>query len=129
LSAFRGFSEIALEADSLEGMLGFYEQVIGLTVLSRAEDRIWLHAGDARLGLWLPGPKEFKDRGGRGVHFALEPLDGEMLRVVVARAEARGIAVRGPVTHEGGDRSIYLRDPAGNVVEVWDRSIAKEPPS
>jgi catechol-2,3-dioxygenase len=28
--------------------------------------------------------------------------------------------VRGPVEHPGGDRSIYVDDPAGNVVEVWD---------
>ena len=28
--------------------------------------------------------------------------------------------VGGPVEHPGGDRSIYLEDPEGNVVEVWD---------
>ena len=28
--------------------------------------------------------------------------------------------MRGPVEHEGGDRSIYAEDPEGNVVEVWD---------
>jgi catechol-2,3-dioxygenase len=128
VSSFRGFSEIALEAGNLELMLSFYVEVIGLTVLSRSEDRVWLHAGDGRLGLWLPGPKEFEDRGGRGVHFALEPLDGEMLRVA-DRARARGVEVRGPVTHEGGDRSIYLRDPADNIVEVWDRSVSREPPT
>lgn len=27
---------------------------------------------------------------------------------------------RGPVAHPGGDRSLYLEDPAGNVVELWD---------
>ena len=128
MSRFRGFSEIALEAEDLERMLGFYEQVIGLEVLSRGEDRIWLDAGDGRLGLWLPGAKEFEDRGGRDVHFALEPLDGEMPRVV-ERARASGIDVRGPVTHPGGDRSIYLRDPEGNVIEVWDRRNGAAPPA
>jgi catechol-2,3-dioxygenase len=33
---------------------------------------------------------------------------------------ARGAAVRGPQEHEGGDRSIYVEDPEGNIVEVWD---------
>ncbi len=27
---------------------------------------------------------------------------------------------RGPVEHRGGDRSLYVEDPEGNVVEVWD---------
>ena len=26
----------------------------------------------------------------------------------------------GPVEHDGGDRSLYFEDPAGNLVEVWD---------
>jgi hypothetical protein len=24
------------------------------------------------------------------------------------------------VEHEGGDRSLYVRDPEGNLVEAWD---------
>ena len=73
----------------------------------------------AHLGLWKPGEKEFGDRGGRHVHFALNAaprqLDG-----IVERLRASGEDVEGPVEHEGGDRSIYIEDPEGNVVEVWD---------
>lgn len=29
-------------------------------------------------------------------------------------------SVRRPVEHPGGDRSIYVEDPEGNTVEVWD---------
>ena len=29
-------------------------------------------------------------------------------------------SVSGPVEHPGGYRSIYVEDPEGNVVEVWD---------
>jgi catechol-2,3-dioxygenase len=28
--------------------------------------------------------------------------------------------LRGPEEHDGGDRSLYVEDPEGNVVEVWD---------
>ena len=28
--------------------------------------------------------------------------------------------VEGPVEHDGGDRSVYFFDPAGNGVEIWD---------
>jgi catechol-2,3-dioxygenase len=30
------------------------------------------------------------------------------------------LEVQGPVEHAGGDRSLYLHDPEGNVVEAWD---------
>ena len=42
------------------------------------------------------------------------------LDALKARLEDHGAPVRGPVEHEGGDRSIYVEDPEGNVVEVWD---------
>jgi hypothetical protein len=32
----------------------------------------------------------------------------------------RGVEVEGPVEHDGGDRSAYFFDPAGNRVELWD---------
>jgi len=37
-----------------------------------------------------------------------------------ALGERLGDAAKGPVEHEGGDRSLYVSDPEGNVVEVWD---------
>ena len=36
------------------------------------------------------------------------------------RLRAAGALPTGPIEHEGGDRSIYVEDPEGNVVEVWD---------
>ncbi len=39
---------------------------------------------------------------------------------MLARAVDRGAEVDGPRVHDGGDRSIYVEDPEGNVVEVWD---------
>jgi hypothetical protein len=38
----------------------------------------------------------------------------------VGQLRDRQVAFRGPVTHPGGDRSLYLEDPEANVVEVWD---------
>jgi catechol-2,3-dioxygenase len=115
-----GFAELTLETDDLAGLERFYVEAFGLEVLARGDDRVWLAAGPhARLGLWSPGRKEFGDRGGRHVHFAFSAAPGGLDRL---RAElaARGALVRGPEEHEGGDRSIYVEDPAGNIVEVWD---------
>jgi hypothetical protein len=30
------------------------------------------------------------------------------------------VMLTGPVEHDGGDRSLYVEDLEGNVVEVWD---------
>jgi catechol-2,3-dioxygenase len=116
-----GFAELTLETSDPEGLAQFYCRAFGCEVLSTEEDgRIWLAVGDhARLGLWTPGSKEFGDRGGRQVHFALRVSPGTLDRVRERLLEAQ-ISAQGPVRHDGGDRSLYVEDPEGNVVEVWD---------
>jgi catechol-2,3-dioxygenase len=115
-----GFAELTLEARDVECLERFYTEAFGLEVLSREGDRIWLAAGrEARLGLWTPGEKEFGDEGGRHVHFAFAAHPGT-LDAMVERLRGHGTSVRGPEEHPGGDRSIYVEDPEGNVVEVWD---------
>ena len=115
-----GFVELTLEVRDLEALERFYREAFGLRLLAREDDRVWLAAGDrARLGLWLPGQKEFGDEGGRHVHYAFAAAPGR-LDALRERLTGLGVEVRGPVEHEGGDRSIYVRDPEGNVVEVWD---------
>jgi len=115
-----GICELTLEARDMPALERFYVEAFGLSVLAREDDRIWLAAGPhARLGLWAPGAKEFGDEGGRHVHFAFSAAPGR-LDALRERLERTGAGVRGPVEHPGGDRSIYVEDPEGNVVEVWD---------
>ena len=116
----RGFAELTIEVRDLDAVERFYTQVFGLEVLAREEDRVWLAAGEyARLGLWLPGEKEFGDEGGRHVHFAFSAGPDGLDRLA-ERLEEAGHPFRGPVEHDGGDRSLYVEDLEGNVVEVWD---------
>jgi catechol-2,3-dioxygenase len=115
-----GFAEVTLEARDLAQLERFYTRGFALEVLAREDDRVWLAAGaHARLGLWAPGEKEFGDRGGRHVHFAFSAGPGG-LDALADRLREHGADVRGPERHDGGDRSIYVTDPEGNVVEVWD---------
>ena len=115
-----GFAELTLEARDMGRLERFYVEALGLEPLSREDDRIWLAAGpDARLGLWAPGEKEFGDEGGRHVHFAFAATPGA-LESLAGRLRDHGARVYGPHRHAGGDRSIYVEDPEGNVVEVWD---------
>ena len=109
-----GFCELTLEARDLARLEAFYTGAFGLEVIAREDDRIWLAAGStARLGLWSPGQKEFGDEGGRHVHFAFA-ADAATVDRLAAELGAD------PVEHDGGDRSLYVEDPEGNVVEVWD---------
>jgi catechol-2,3-dioxygenase len=116
----QGFAELTIEVRDLEVLERFYREVFGLRLLAREDDRVWLAAGEhARLGLWLPGEKEFGDEGGRHVHFAFSAGPGG-LDALVERLDDAGHDYRGPVEHDGGDRSLYVEDLEGNVVEIWD---------
>jgi len=115
-----GICEVTLETTDRSALEAFYSSGLGLKALSREDDRTWLACGSrARLGLWTPGEKEFGDEGGRHVDFALSVPSGG-LDATCARLRELGVEFEGPVEHSGGDRSIYVEDPAGNVVEVWD---------
>ncbi|MGH2948441.1 MAG: VOC family protein [Solirubrobacteraceae bacterium] len=115
-----GFAELTLQARDLERLERFYVDGLGMPVLAREEDRVWLAAGPrARLGLWTPGEKEFGDEGGAHVHYALSAAP-DRLDPLAERLRAHGATVRGPREHAGGDRSLYVEDPEGNVVEVWE---------
>jgi catechol-2,3-dioxygenase len=118
-ATFEGICELVLESRAPGRMVEFYER-LGLRTLSRELDRVWLGIGrNARLGIWSPGEKEHRDRGGSHVHFALRTTRRK-LDSMVAWLRESGWEFEGPVTHEGGDRSLYLSDPEGNRVEIWD---------
>src|SRR5215212_10831918 len=111
-----GICELTLEVRDMDVLERFYRETLGFDVLSRDDDRVWLACGgNTRLGLWLPGEKEFGDEGGRHVHYALSASPGR-LDEIERRLTELGVDHRGPVEHPGGDRSVYFEDPEGNVV-------------
>ena len=115
-----GICELTLEVSDMDAVERFYREALGFEVISRQDDRVWLACGErTRLGLWLPGEKEFGDEGGRHVHYALSASPGRLDELRDRLVEV-GVEHRGPVEHPGGDRSLYFKDPEGNVVEVWD---------
>lgn len=117
--SFGGICELVLETDDVPRLQSFYRE-LGLGLLLEEEDRVWLAAGPhCRLGIWPPGEKEYSDRGGRHVHFALS-VGHDRLDALTGDLRGRGIEVQGPIEHDGGDRSVYFSDPAGNRVELWD---------
>jgi catechol-2,3-dioxygenase len=115
-----GICELVLETDEVARLQAFYEGLGLKRLLAEDEDRVWLQAGEhCRLGIWSPGEKEYSDRGGRHARFAFS-FAPDRLDALSARLREQGLEVEGPVEHEGGDRSAYFFDPAGNRVEIWD---------
>lgn len=116
----RGLCELTLQTSDPAALAGFYQRALGFEELAREDDRIWLACGpNTRLGLWSPGEKEFGDQGGRHVHYAYSVTSGA-LEEIGRRLDDLGVGFKGPVEHDGGDRSLYFEDPEGNVVEAWD---------
>lgn len=117
--SFGGICELVLETEDVEALTSFYRE-LGLELVIEEEERVWLAVGErCRLGIWPSGEHEHSDRGGRHVHFALS-VDQDRLEALTAGLRERGVEVEGPVEHDGGDRSVYFFDPAGNRVELWD---------
>ncbi len=127
------FNHVSIHAVDMEESLRFYIEVFGMEHVPSPDfdHRVeWLRVGDQQLHLFLrdtPAP-EFH-------HLSLEVDDFEAAYVVArdrGRLDDRTFA---PTVRELNDGSVqmYLRDPAGNLVEIdWpdvnslDRSVVND---
>jgi catechol 2,3-dioxygenase-like lactoylglutathione lyase family enzyme len=107
--------------------IDFYTRVLGMTLERFGEGRLALKFGTQKINLHEKG-REFEPKATRPVPGALDfcfiasvPLDD-----VTARLAAAGIPlVQGPVMKTGACypiRSVYVRDPDGNLVEISERA-------
>ncbi len=131
--AATGINHVSIHADDLEQSARFYEQLFDLERIPSPnfeQPVIWLRLGDRQLHLFkseTPPPRYH--------HIGLDVDDFEAVYL-----RARELGLLDPVTfggdvrvHPAGWVQMYLRDPAGNLVEVdWpdastlDRSIVTE---
>jgi catechol 2,3-dioxygenase-like lactoylglutathione lyase family enzyme len=119
-----GIVETGIYVDDLDRALAFYHEVLGLELLTREADRhVFFRVGPASVLLLFNA--ETTRRGdtlpahgasGPG-HFALGIL-AEDLEAWRERLAAHGIEVEKEVPWPRGSRSLYFRDPAGNLVEL-----------
>jgi glyoxylase I family protein len=102
--------------------LDFYTRVLGLQEERRVEHLglIQLRAGASMVDL-IPAPEPAADGAGNVDHFCLGVVT-EDLAAAAAYLRALGVEVIGePETRYGArglGRSIYVRDPEGNVIEL-----------
>jgi catechol-2,3-dioxygenase len=119
----RGFSHYNLRAprETLDRLQGFYCDVVGLTVGDRPPFTFhgyWLYAADRPvLHLAEAGPAEARSFGGAGTfdHAAFECDDRAGFE---ARLTALGIPFRMARVPQTGQVQLFLKDPAGNGVEL-----------
>ena len=128
----RGFTHVSVSATDLEKSVRFYKDFFGMEVVPSPDFSgpvRWLRVGNLQLHLFLDG-----DPAPARHHFALDVDDFE---AAYRRAEELGIRDDGRYSTVRelpcGAVQMYLRDPAGNLVEVnWpevttlDREVIPE---
>jgi catechol 2,3-dioxygenase-like lactoylglutathione lyase family enzyme len=112
-------NHVSIPADDLDTSARFYEELFGAERIPTArfpEPVLWLRVGSNQLHLFTSDEDEPQPRQ----HLAFDVDDFE---AVYAQAKVLGIldsrAFGSPLrTHPAGWAQLYLRDPAGNLVEV-----------
>jgi catechol 2,3-dioxygenase-like lactoylglutathione lyase family enzyme len=114
---------VVLTVADVDRTLAFYGRVLGMTPVSFGEGRRALAFGDQKLNLHQAG-REFEPKALRPTPGAIDlclvtdvPLDE-----VAAHLRAESVVIEhGPVDKIGARsalRSLYFRDPDGNLIEV-----------
>lgn len=134
-----GFNHIDLGTRDMEATRAFYEDVLGFPLV-RADlfeigdqgvmKHFFFDCGGGQLIGFMSGedvekfPKDFDTSINKGLglppgvyHFAFQADSVETLASTKEQLEAHGVAVRGPVDHEGWSQSIYFHDPNGLQLE------------
>ena len=124
-----GLLEAAIYGEDLAALERFYVDVFGLEPIARTEARnVVLRAGRSAIILFDPrtsaeerGP--FPPHGASGPgHVAFVVPDDDLSRWR-ARLEQLGVAVEREIDWPEGGTSLYIRDPAGNSVELAPASL------
>jgi catechol-2,3-dioxygenase len=119
-----GLLEAAIYGEDLVALERFYVEVCGLQPVARTDGRnVVLRCGSAALILFNPTASEapggqFPPHAARGaghVAFVVPPQDLPAWR---DRLVEHGVAIEAEVPWAEGGTSLYIRDPAGNSVEL-----------
>jgi catechol 2,3-dioxygenase-like lactoylglutathione lyase family enzyme len=121
----KGLHHNAYRCRDSEETRAWYEDFLGLPLVSAFEIQggkalhsfFQMKDGSCLAFFEAPDmPFDFKRQHDLDLHIALG-VDDDVFERMLAKGQAQGIEVRGPVDH-GFCRSIYFRDPNGYVVEL-----------
>jgi catechol 2,3-dioxygenase-like lactoylglutathione lyase family enzyme len=114
---------LVLTVADVERTVGFYTRVLGMTAETFGGGRRALHVGQQKINLHQAG-REFEPKASRPTPGSADLcfVTSTPVEEVAAHLAAQGVAVEeGPVERTGAlgpMRSVYLRDPDGNLLEI-----------
>ena|ERR1700741_2895503 len=124
----REILETCLYAADLEAAEAFYTDVLGLEPVGRVEGRhVFFRCGARVFLVFNPaatlGGERIPGHGTSGPGHAAFAITVGELPAWREHLAAKGVVIEQEVAWSGGGRSIYLRDPAGNSVELGTPAI------
>ncbi len=138
----RGLGEIALRVDDLDAMQAFYENVVGLKLMKRFEHAVFFRIADGfgghtqilalfdravapmRSGFFAAPFRGVDQPGSSLDHLAFE-IDLSNIEPERKRLESLGVEIKSVEFAWVHWRSIFFRDPEGNMVELvaYDQTV------
>ncbi len=114
---------LVLPVSDVEAIAAFYTNYLGMEKRVFGEGRVALHFGDQKINLhpagWDYEPKARVSTAGTG---DLCFIVSESVEVLQAQLIQKGVEIiEGPILRTGASgrlRSIYIRDPDGNLIEL-----------
>ena len=127
----RDMVSVRYMVDDVEESVDFYTKFFGFQVLHQFAP--FADVARGKLRLLLSGPASSAARpmpdgakpgpgGWNRIHFVVDDLDAEVARLRAAGASFRNDIIEGP-----GGRQVLLRDPSGNVIELFQFAAEAEP--
>lgn len=115
--AFRGIRHVAFRVKNLEECEKFYTDVMGMTLLYRAnENLVYLTCGNDNLSL-ARAKSDPKD-GGVFDHYGFIVESKDSLDAWYSYFKSIDVPVIDrPHDHADGARSFHIKDPAGNIIQ------------
>lgn len=121
--------ETVLYAADLQAAEAFYSRVFGLRVVRRLAGKfVFFRCGAGMLLIFDPAQSAAADaenpiprHGAVGAgHLCFATGPGQTIEAWRAHLVAHGIEIEAQHVWPGGARSLYLRDPAGNSIEIGE---------
>ena len=130
--SLHGVLETSVYATDLDAARTFYGDVLGLAVLLETDGRhISFRCGTGVLHVFHPDASQASDtmppHGAEGASHAAFAIRHDDLEPWKAHLTERGITIEEEQTWPSGGRSIYVRDPAGNSIELATADLWGEP--
>jgi catechol 2,3-dioxygenase-like lactoylglutathione lyase family enzyme len=115
-----GIRHIALRVRDIEKSIEFYSRILNMKIEWRPDpDNAYLTSGTDNLALHRSDEDALISNKGALDHFGFLVARPDDVDEWACRLEAEGVPLaQRPKTHRDGARSIYFRDPDGNLIQL-----------